>query len=105
MIPKWAASIWADSDYLHLQLPSPICDSSYRVKLPRTEQGLTQALLLLSQRGEKSTIGTPGSPTNHDLEQLILAYVAKHKPSKPKPLANPQQRATIRALMRKMEMI
>ena len=105
MIPKWAASIWADSDYLHLQLPSPICDSSYRVKLPRTEKGLSQALLLLSQRGEHSTIGKPGSPTNYELEQLILGYVAKHKPRKPKPLATPQQRSTIRALMRKMELI
>lgn len=104
MHPKWAAIIWADSDWLYLKLPSPVCDSAYSVKIPRTEKGLTQAIALLSQRGDLSTISTPGAPTSEQINQAIRKKTTV-KPTKPRPLANERQRSTIRALMRKMELV
>ena len=105
MPPKWAATIWADSDWLYLQLPSPICESAYVVKLPRDGTGISQAIALLSHRGEASTIGTAGSPTNYQLEMERLSKETDVKPRKPTILATPKQRSTIKSLLRKMELI
>ena len=83
--PDFAARIWSAGNSIYLELNDPGGgDRKHVVKLPHSNDGLSQILKLLSHRGSKSKIATSGDPTQHqidlDLKSQADKFLAKRKP-------------------------
>lgn len=84
--PPWAASTWIIDETLYFDLPGP--GHSHQVRFPATPEGFTAALKMLQERGEISTIGTKGDPTQWKLDRK--AKVPEYDESKVRRVGRPR---------------
>lgn len=62
--PPWAASIWADSDFIYAELPALNgAGKAHTIKFTHSTKGISQLLVMIQARSQQSHIGSKGSPT------------------------------------------
>lgn len=102
MKPLHAAHCWVEADTIYLELPSPIPGARATViKLTCDEIGFRRFCGVLQRRDGQDTIGTPGCPTQRQMEQDVMKWLAENKKQQSKDTATDAQRVSIREAMRK----
>ena len=103
MKPPFAISIWVIDDFLYAELPASRGATTHTIHVKATPEGLSHILSMLKARNAQSEIGSPGDPTQW---QLDLSFdEAKVKRVKPKAKATPEMQSAARAILRELGML
>lgn len=108
--PPNAPTIWLSDSHIYLQFPNAN-GLTHQVVITNNLNGFAQLQLVLKARNEKSTIGTKGDPTQHQLERELSkasdAYLRSggKVQTKPKPKFSDELRDSTRKIMRGMGLI
>lgn len=109
--PPHAISLWANNEVLYVELPNTHISfgQSHQLKLPLNVYGLTQVVNILRSRSSQSRVGELGDPTQHQADAAIkqmqraaAGYKGPITKPKAKISATPEQRSTIRDILRKV---
>ena len=77
--PKNAASIWADGDFIYLDLPSPDGSISHTIKVGNCEAGICKVLTILKHRDSEARLASKGDPTQHQVDKRLFTLTPKTK--------------------------
>ena len=103
--PKHAASLWAVGNTLYVELPGT-GEKAHTLALPNNAEGITKLLSLLKARTPSSKLGTPGDPTQWQIDKAkVPEYDLSMVHRVAKPTFTPAQLSTATAVLQKMGLI
>ena len=71
--PKWAISVWCDTDNIYLDL------GGYTVQVQHSPEGIQKLLHLLRAREEDARFSTEGCPTQDQINHVFYGLKRKAK--------------------------
>ena len=96
--PPWAASVWANSDWIFADL------NGHTVRVTNDEKGVRKILAMIKARDSASKLGTKGSPTQHQIDKPSYDERMVRRP-KAQVKSTLEQDANARAVLRRLGMI